>query len=244
MIEFSLLGMMVGLLSGFFGIGGGTLSIPGMLYLGFNMKAAVGISVIQMVFSSIYGSYLNKRNGTLDIALVTTIGIGGLIGAQIGGYFLEYWSDKFLEMLFFILVIFSMIRIFISPKEHKERIKHHPLILVAIGMVLGALSVSLGVGGSILLVPILIGFLHVDIKSAISAGLFFVVFSSISGLVSLSMSMDLDYISGIILGVTSLIGVRIGVHFKDKVDNKTQKTLLLIMYIVLALYLVIRMING
>ena len=61
MIELILLGLLVGLLSGFFGIGGGTILVPILLLLGYDTKIAIGISVVQMVFSSIYGSFLNFK---------------------------------------------------------------------------------------------------------------------------------------------------------------------------------------
>ena len=43
------------------------------------------------------------------------------------------------------------------------------------------------------------GFLHFELKKAISAGLFFVVFSSISGLISLSIAGQVAYLDGIVI---------------------------------------------
>ena len=56
-----LLGVLTGIMSGFFGVGGGTILVPLLLLYGFDMKSAVAISIMQMVFSSIYGSFLNSR---------------------------------------------------------------------------------------------------------------------------------------------------------------------------------------
>jgi len=81
MFELGLLGLFVGGLSGLFGIGGGTILVPLLLLLGFETKIAIGISVVQMVFSSMYGSYLNHKKGTLDTLMVTIIGVGGSCGA-------------------------------------------------------------------------------------------------------------------------------------------------------------------
>lgn len=99
---------------------------------------------------------------------------------------------------------------------------------------------TIGVGGSIILVPILVGFLHVPLKKAISAGLFFVIFSSVAGLISHAMIGHVDFKSGIIIGMSSLIGVYIGIYLKDKVDAVLQKKLLVAFYLSVVIYLVQR----
>jgi len=240
MIELSLLGIIVGLLSGFFGIGGGTILIPMLLALGYETKIAIGISVTQMVFSSIYGSYLNNKKGTLDVGMVLFIGLGGFIGALLSGFITSSVSDATLELVFLGFAVFALLRLFFKTHEHRAQKEIHRVVLLFIGVVLGALSMTIGVGGSIILVPILVGFLHVPLRKAISAGLFFVVFSSVSGLISHSLEEHMDYESGIVIGLASLVGVYIGIHLKDRVSNTLQKRLLVSFYLLIVLYLIKR----
>ena len=61
-IGYVCLGLFVGFLSGFLGIGGGAVAVPILVFLGFDVKYAIGVSVLQMVFSSVYGSLLNIKN--------------------------------------------------------------------------------------------------------------------------------------------------------------------------------------
>jgi len=191
-----ILALIVGIISGFFGIGGGTVLVPILLFVGFETKIAIGISVVQMVFSSIYGSYLNNKKGTLDVPMVTTIGIGGFIGALLSGFITSRVSNNTLEIVFLLFAIFALLRVFITTKEYQEQKKVSKVVLFLIGIVLGAISMTIGVGGSLILVPILVGFLHVPLKQATSAGLFFVVFSSISGLISHTISEHIDFENG------------------------------------------------
>lgn len=237
MIELIFLGIGIGLLSGFFGIGGGTILVPSLMLLGHQIKDAIGISVIQMVFSSAYGSYLNRRNKTLDVSMGLVIGSGGFIGALLSGFIVSKIDDKTLEVIFLSFAAFALIRLFFKTKQGAVQKDVNRVILFAIGLVLGVLGMLIGVGGSILLVPILVGFLHVDLKRAISSGLFFVVFSSISGLISHSLSREIDFYSGIIIGLSSLVGVYIGIHLKDKVDAVLQKKLLVGFYLLIVIYL-------
>ena len=237
MLELIVLGSFVGLLSGFFGIGGGTILIPLLLMLGYETKAAIGISVVQMVFSSVYGSYLNNKKGTLDVKMVSVIGAGGFVGALLSGYIAAVLSDKILEIMFLSFALFALLRLFFKTHEDVQEKSLHYSILLLIGAVLGAFSMTIGVGGSILLVPILVGFLHVSLKKAVSAGLFFVVFSSVSGLISHALKGHIDYQSGVIIGFASLIGVYVGIHLKERVLHRVQKRLLVAFYLFVVLYL-------
>jgi uncharacterized membrane protein YfcA len=237
MLALILLGLFVGVLSGFFGIGGGTILIPLLLMLGVDTKEAIGISVVQMVFSSIFGSYLNNKKGTLDVKMVSIIGVGGFGGALLSGYIAAFLEDKTLELLFFSFALFALVRMFFKTKEDVKQKELHYIPLLFIGIVLGAFSMTIGVGGSILLVPILVGFLHIPLKQATSAGLFFVVFSSVAGLVSHAMEGHINYQSGIVIGVASLFGVYLGIHLKEKVHHRLQKQLLVAFYLFVVLYL-------
>ena len=240
MIELGLFGIFVGLLSGFFGIGGGTILVPMLLFIGFDIKTAIGISVVQMVFGSIYGSYLNLRKGTLDVKMVSIIGAGGFLGALFSGVVVANVDGKILQMVFLSFATFALLRLFFKVKEAKRQREVHPAILFGVGSVLGLFSVSIGVGGSILLVPLLVGFLHVKLKNATSAGLFFVVFSSVSGLISQTLHGVIDFHSGLIIGAFSLIGVYFGVMIKHMTNEHMQRYLLVFFYILIVSYLTYR----
>lgn len=238
------IGLFVGMLSGFFGIGGGTILVPILLMLGYETKIAIGISVVQMIFSSVYGSYLNNKKGSLNIKMVAMIGSGGFLGALLSGYITSSINDFILELIFLSFAIFALIRLFFKPKEKINNKEINKFILFMIGLPIGAISMTIGVGGSILLVPILVGFLHIDLKKALSAGLFFVVFSSVSGLISHAFTEHIDFYSGTVIGLASLLGVYIGIHLKDKIDAKIQKRLLVGFYLLVVLYLTNRIFNG
>jgi len=240
MIELIFLGIGVGVLSGFFGIGGGTILVPLLLLLGHEIKDAIGISVVQMVFSSVYGSYLNNKKGTLDVPMVFTIGVGGFVGALLSGFFTSVFSDFTLEIIFLGFAIFALSRLFFKTKVDVVQKDVNRVVLFLIGLFLGLFSMLIGVGGSIILVPILVGFLHVDLKKAISAGLFFVVFSSVSGLISHALSRDIDFFSGVVIGLASLAGVYVGILLKDRVDSELQKKLLVGFYLLIVIYLIQR----
>ena len=232
-LELALFGIITGFTSGFFGIGGGTILVPLLLATGFVMKEAVAISIMQMVFSSIYGSFLNAKKAKDVIKDGVILGIGGSIGGLVSGYIVPSVSNEFLQYLFIAILIFSIIKIFYSPAIHtSEKQTKSVFILLLIGAGIGILAMSIGVGGSILLTPILVGYLKYDLKAAAALGLFFVIFSSIAGFISTSYHGQMLFVEGATVGIGSLIGVYFGIKVKDMVKATSYKNYVLLLNVI------------
>ncbi len=230
-----LTGAAIGALSGFFGIGGGTILVPVLLMMGYDIKSAVGISVMQMVFSSLFGSWINHKKGFLDLREGAVIGLGGFAGALGSGWLVSEVPEIVLEVMFLAVIGFALYRFFHAPEYTESENGHElsPYLLAGVGAVIGLFSISMGIGGSILLTPILVGVLHYPLKKAVSAGLFFVVFSSVSGLISLSLAGQVDYFHGFIIGAASLAGVYAGIRLAAVTGHKKHKNALIVLYIII-----------
>jgi len=238
-------GILVGTLSGFFGIGGGMILVPILMLLGIDIKSAIGISIVQMVFSSFYGSYLNHKKGSLVLGEGLWVGIGGFVGGAIGAKVSDNVPEEVLQYLFLGLLLFALYRLFSAKLTDDLVVKRlDKKILFLVGFIIGIFAISLGVGGSILLTPILAGFLHYPIKKAVSAGLFFVAFSSVAGLFMKLSTGTIDLEKGMYVAVASLMGVYLGVWLKDHVTASKHKLYLLVMYSVALLILIKKMFLG
>ena len=93
-LELAGFGIVTGFISGFFGVGGGMILVPMLLMVGFVMKEAVAISIMQMVFSSIYGSFLNAQKAKDVVKDGMVIGVGGFIGGLQSGYIVSNVSNE------------------------------------------------------------------------------------------------------------------------------------------------------
>ncbi len=239
----ALVGGAIGTLSGFFGIGGGTVLVPVLLLMSFDFKHAVGISIMQMVFSSVYGSYLNIRRGTLELGEGLFVGFGGFLGGYLSGYLSPFVPDRVLQIVFIGFVIFALVRMIFS-KSHIDENSTYTLskwLLFLIGVCIGVIAISIGVGGAIILIPLLSGMLKYPVKKAVSAGLFFVVFSSIAGFIGRLMHGQIDLLSGVVVGIGSLVGVYFGVWLKERVDNHQHKRFIVLMYSIILAIMVYKM---
>ena len=242
-ILLALIGIGIGALSGFFGIGGGTVLVPVLMLLGLEFKHAVGVSIMQMVFSSVYGSWLNWRKGTLVLGDGLFVGLGGFAGGYLSGYLSPYVPDRILQFVFVGFVLFALYRMFTS-KVHEDESASRDLpawLLFAIGTGIGVIAISIGVGGAIILIPLLSGLLHYPVKKAVSAGLFFVVFSSVAGLLGRLVHGQIDLHYGALVGAGSLLGVWIGIWLKEHVDNRQHKNFIVGMYGVILAIMVYKM---
>src|SRR6185295_14538162 len=81
-----IIGLIGGVSSGLFGIGGGIVMVPAMVYfLNLNIKTAVGTSLIVIIPTAITGSYKHFQLGNIDwrvaAALVPLAMVGGFVGA-------------------------------------------------------------------------------------------------------------------------------------------------------------------
>jgi uncharacterized membrane protein YfcA len=238
-----ILGTGIGALSGFFGIGGGTVLVPLLLLLGYGMKEAVGISIMQMVFSSIYGSWLNLKKGTLILGDGVFVGIGGFAGGYVSGYLTPYVPDRVLQYLFVFFVLFALARMAFST-VHEDDAGSRTLpaaVLFGIGFGIGIVAISIGVGGALILIPLLSGVLHYPVKKAVSAGLFFVVFSSVAGLAGRLVHGEIDLGGGALVGAGSLAGVWIGIWLKEHVTNKKHRNFIVGMYALILMIMIYKM---
>src|SRR5919199_5578495 len=81
------LGFVVGLLSGMFGVGGGFLTTPLLIFYGIPPTAAVASSSTQITGASVSGVMVHMRRGGVDLKMGAVLVVGGLFGSVVGAAF-------------------------------------------------------------------------------------------------------------------------------------------------------------
>ena len=92
-IEILLLSAIVGVLSGLFGVGGGFLMTPFLIFLGVPPAYAVANEANNILATSVSGSTTHYLKNTLDYKMGLMIVIGGSIGTALGIYTFTYFQD-------------------------------------------------------------------------------------------------------------------------------------------------------
>ena len=178
-------GIGAGLLSGLLGISGGVVTVPSLLLIfremglpsDYLMHVAVGTSLSSMAFNS-FSSMMthHKRKAVVWDAVVKML-VGLFLGAIIGAMIAGQLPSFFLQIFFGVFEILIGLN-FLRPLKIKDG--SHPLpsfaMLAFASFVISGLSTILGIGGGLMITPLLL-WLGFEMRKSIgtaSAGSFFV----------------------------------------------------------------------
>jgi uncharacterized membrane protein YfcA len=98
-------GVLVGIGASFTGLGGGFLLIPLLLYLGYEAQKAVGTSFMTILVISVSALIAHNKLANVDYRAGVLLGIGGVIGAQIGARIVEHVSTANFKKIFAFILL-------------------------------------------------------------------------------------------------------------------------------------------
>jgi uncharacterized membrane protein YfcA len=99
------LGVLVGIGAAFTGLGGGFLMVPILLFTGYSAHKAVGTSFLAILVISISALVAHNKLANVDYKVGILLGLGGIVGAQIGARLLQHVSTAHFKKIFgYILV--------------------------------------------------------------------------------------------------------------------------------------------
>ena len=151
-------GVVVGLLSGMFGIGGGTVIVPALVWLGLSQRNAAATSTLAIVPTSISGVISYATGGHVDWIAALLLFCGMFVGGQIGSWLLARLPELVLRWIFVAFLAFVVVNQAGFVPSRSQRIVMTVttgICLVLLGVVIGTLAGLLGIGGGALAVPAL-----------------------------------------------------------------------------------------
>lgn len=100
-----------------------------------------------------------------------------------------------------------------------------PARLIAVGVAAGLLSGILGVGGGVIMVPLMVGVLRFDQHRAHATSLAAIILIALAGAVRFGLAGEVDWSVGLALGVGGLIGSTIGANVMDRLSPAALRAL-------------------
>src|ERR1041385_8793755 len=85
------IGLIIGILGGFFGVGGSFIAGPALRAAGLHWNFAVGTDLAHIVGKSIVAARRHRALGNVDLKLGLIMAIGTLGGAEVGAQWIQMW---------------------------------------------------------------------------------------------------------------------------------------------------------
>ena len=237
----SLAASIAGFMAGLLGVGGGIIIVPALYYaftvldfdIATRMHLSVGTSLAIIIPTSIISTKTHMEYDAVDFKLIKSFGIFILLGV-IGGTFLAVNLKTPAFILFFSIMAFIVGLFFIFFRE--QLLKNPKMISDSAknisGIIIGFISVLLGIGGGSLMVPFMRTFgydIRKSIGTAAGVGFLIAVFGTITMITggkildNINTPYSVGYVNllGFLVFVpVTMIMARVGARAVYKIDKK------------------------
>ena len=206
----SVTAIFAGFFAGFFGIGGGIITVPCLFYIfgavgidkSFIMHLAVGTSFAIIVPTAMMSVFTHYKHKAVEFGVIKTYGIFVVIGVIIGTFFAASMNTKSLVLFFSVIMYLLALNLIFLKDKTKIKLKFTLLQRTVLGFIVGFVSSLMGIGGAIMNVPILkfVGYtINKAIGSAASIGFLIAVFGCLGFLISgIMIKTDIPLSTGFI----------------------------------------------
>ncbi|MBL7136538.1 MAG: sulfite exporter TauE/SafE family protein [Candidatus Marinimicrobia bacterium] len=235
-----LIGLIAGVMSGMFGIGGGVIIVPALIiFAGFPQTLANGTSLAALLLPvAIFAVLAYYRAKLIDIKASVMIALGlftGVFGGakialnlpantlmQLYGLFLLYASWRFIEPAELWQLILKKEKTDSSntaPKSIKKP-NSNVFLIIPLGIIAGLFSGLFGIGGGIIIVPVLSTFFHYNHKIAIGTSLGALLLPvGLPGVICYGLAGQFDVLSAAPVALGLLIGAIFGANITIKLPS-------------------------
>ncbi|MEV4689372.1 sulfite exporter TauE/SafE family protein [Microbacterium sp. LWH3-1.2] len=242
------IGLLAGLLSGLFGVGGGTVIVPFLvLFLRFDQRLAAGTSLAAIVPTATVGVISYAVHGSVAWIPALLLAAGAVFGAQIGTWLLPRLSLTVLRSAFvgFLAAVIVSLFIVIPSRDAELSLTWlSGVLLVVLGVVTGILSGLIGVGGGIIVVPALMVLFGTSDLVAKGTSLLMMIPTAVSGTVGNIRRHNVDLVAAAIIGVAACTTTALGAWAATLIDPFVGNMLFAAYLVIIAVQMGLRAWRG
>jgi uncharacterized membrane protein YfcA len=238
-----LLGFLIGTAAALTGIGGGVFIVPLLTVLyAFAPPNAAGTSLTTIVFTALAATANYSRQKRIYYKTGLALALTTSPGAILGAYLTTAVSPALLGLVFGVFLILVAAHMMLNTfnlrkkplrtqdssrtgpvKSDAELIRSKKTVAVGAGLSFfgGLASGLLGIGGGVLLVPIMTFALAMPIHTATATSMFTMVFSSISGVTEHYQAHQINFQYAALMGLGTIVGAQLGAYASGRVSGKS-----------------------
>jgi len=243
-----LTGLIGGLLSGVFGVGGGIVMVPLLIsFARMDQRRAATTSLAAIVPTSIVGSLSYLANGHIDLAGGAIIAAGAVVGSVLGTNLLQRIPLFWLRWLFIALLLVVAVRMVLVEPERGAALGLSPVVVLgylALGLAMGVASGLFGIGGGVIAVPALVTVFGVSDLIAKGTSLLVLVPTSIVGTVSNMRARLVDLSAGLVVGVAATLAAVPGVALAVLIPPRLSSVLFAVLLLLAAAQLTVKALRS
>jgi hypothetical protein len=258
-------GCAVGFLAGFFGVGGGILMVP-LLVFSYEQSGvpplvlthiAIGTSLFVIIFASLTSAYQHGKQGNIDWHSVFMLGSSSALTAFVTTKLAAWLSGRHLQIVFGLIIMASAIKMLTESKakaQKKLELSSTPsaFALIGVGLAAGIVAALAGVGGAIVTIPMMYYFLDMPLKLAIGTSSATIVITALfsvfgyilngigrAGLPEWSLGF-VDLQRGAALAIGTILMARVGAYVSFKTQPFRLKKLFALFVILVSIYMLVK----
>ncbi len=186
-------GLGVGFASGLLGVGGCFIMVPVQFWalktIGVDptiaIRIAFGTNLLVVLPTALSGAMTHHKKGAVLWRAGVTFGIAGALGAFFGAFIASHLPAKVLTVAFGIAVILGAIRMLTAkPPQITDEPSDSITGFILWGIPLGIVSGLVGIGGGVLMIPVMVYFLKFKMHQAVGTSTALMIFTAIGGSIS------------------------------------------------------------
>lgn len=244
-MRLALVGAAGGLLSGAFGVGGGILMVPLLIFFaGMDQRRASATSLAAIIPAAVAGSLTYLANGEVDLLAALFVAIGGIVGSWIGTWLLRTLSLGWLRWLFIALLVAVAVRMVLVAPVRGDRPLDLDLLpilgMIALGVVIGIASGLFGIGGGVIMVPAFIALFGMSDLVAKGTSLAVMIPTAVSGSIANTRAGLVDLRVALVVGLAATVASFGGVAIAFLLSPEWSAWLFAALMVVAAVQLAVR----
>jgi uncharacterized membrane protein YfcA len=217
-LAYTVIGLIAGVFAGFFGVGGGILIVPLLiLVVQADQRQASVTSLVAIIPTSLVAASTFLVSGSVPLDQTVfglIIAIGSTITAPLGAWALRTWNTVTVRWIFITILLIAAIQVLYQLPDRNSHLEWSTatvLVLIASGAAMGFVAGLLGVGGGLLIVPLLVIGFGVSDLTAKALSLIAMFPAAISGTLGSARAGVVDWKAGISLGIPMALASTLGV---------------------------------
>ena len=223
------IGFVSGVLSGLFGVGGGIVMTPGFQVLMGAPPIVALATPLPVIFpTALTGAYAYGRAGEVDVRAAAWMVGPGIAAAILGAWLTDLIDTHLLLVVTALLLAYQAVAILRGARASAPRKvfgEGTALAFASIGFAAGFISGLLGIGGGLIIVPLLAGALGMPLKRALGTSLLAIVALVIPGTVVHTALGHIDWAVFVVVTVGAVPGARVGARFALGTKERTLRIL-------------------